>query len=1162
MVASDSPRWERTILEATTKHPNILNNRFMLLDEVREGGMASIHKAFDPQDQCFVAIKRMKLQGDLYRQKTSFNREVDALSKLKHPNIVSFVTVDQDGSDQWYLAIEWLEETLESYILKHGSMSWNKFYVSFGKPLLDAIEYAQTTFNLAHRDLNPRNIMVTANGVPKITDYGISKVMGRDPWLPAEGLTFIGARTAGFSPKEVDDGVFSRSRDCFSFAAIAIFCMAGRKIEGDNDLPIALQEVSFPDGVRAVIERCLSDDPKARPFDAKAMRLELERVETLRANSFEFALPCFLELTPSTLQRICDDLSLSDAAEAETFVIEELSESHALAFQRRPDNTTNESKIDIFTSSWRFRAVVAGRTRDTLEIVDIIQVDPAFGSKSLENGLKIPLSFSFTRPSDPEAAADCLRELTERLSAHEKRRNAERQAIQSERIFKAWKGYLRDRVRFEVNRAAVLHFTSRTIDRNKVTFILDASATADNVGEQRFIRVGGRHVFGVIVKVALDKIVFEVEKGEPNLIPRRGELLLNTVAAERSLSHQTFAVDAISFGRTANRALKNILLDPARATPPVMIDNKHLSASRLKGEKLAVLKQALGTNDILAIEGPPGTSKTDVISEIAVGWLALNPDHKILLSSQTHTALDEAIERIANLTDGGQPIIRIGRRDDPRISEFSQSLLLDEKVESWAEAVRAAAERNITDWAAERGVDRHLVRLGMRVERLVQILERRVEIDRLLTDAEMKVEDAEAILENNMPSEIIDHELEDSTVVLGDEIALLRDTRKALRNQEKAVREELRNSPDMGPELALLRDAAELVEWQNLYLTGDEAVMNCQSRLQLLESWLLKVGRTGDFNAAVLNNAKIIAGTCVGIAGVKGIEDVQYDLCIVDEASKATATEILIPMSKSRRWIIVGDQKQLPPFFEEFGEELTNEFHEDDEIRPTVLDRMLDPQSGLPKANRAELRTQHRMIEPIGELVSHCFYEGKLESPIQSHGLSLAPEIPAPVTWFTTSGERRNGEQRFEKTFDNPLEAEWIKVILDRIQSAAAREMKTLNVAVISGYAQQVKRLTTMTNRNASDWPNLSIVCNSVDAFQGKQADVCVYSVVRSNRKRRFGFLKEKPRLNVALSRARSSLIIVGDHLFCRTAHAPNPFRPVIDWVEGHSANCYLGPLQ
>lgn len=660
----------------------------------------------------------------------------------------------------------------------------------------------------------------------------------------------------------------------------------------------------------------------------------------------------------------------------------------------------------------------------------------------------------------------------------------------------------------------------------------------------------------------MDQVVFEVQSGVSDLIPRKGELILNTVAAERSLANQNNAVDGIMYGRAANDRLKAILLDPSQAKPPSAIDQKYLSESRLEGEKLAVLKQALGTNEVLAIAGPPGTGKTDLISEIVVRWLAMNPGKRILLSSQTHTALDEAIERIAGLVGDGQDIVRIGRPDDDRISQFSKGLLLEEKVNSWAKQVRANAEQNLTEWAVAKGVDRDLVQLGMLVERLAQTIERRKEVELRLEEAEKLIDTAEEVSEGRHRREEIDHELEEKTVVLGDEITLLKNTRRALRTEERAIRDQLRSSVDLGPDIAGLRDPVELREWQDLYLQGSPAIEACKDRLKLLEGWLLKVGKTGDFNAAVVNDARVIAGTCVGVAGVRGIEDVQFDLCIVDEASKATATEILIPMSKSKKWIVVGDPEQLPPFFEDFGDELLEQFDEEEDIRPTILDRFLKGSAPLPATSRAEMRVQHRMVEPIGELVSHCFYDGKLKSPIGSHGLDLSGNLPAPVTWYTTSAEKRREEQRHASTFDNALEAQWIKRILDDLQATTEQNGAQITVAVIASYSRQVARLNLMTRKYGGDWPNLSIVCNTVDAFQGKQADVCIYSVVRSNLRKQFGFLREKPRLNVALSRAKSALIIVGDHLFCQTAKAPNPFRKVIEWVEAHPGKCHLGPLQ
>jgi superfamily I DNA and/or RNA helicase len=135
--------------------------------------------------------------------------------------------------------------------------------------------------------------------------------------------------------------------------------------------------------------------------------------------------------------------------------------------------------------------------------------------------------------------------------------------------------------------------------------------------------------------------------------------------------------------------------------------------------------------------------------------------------------------------------------------------------------------------------------------------------------------------------------------------------------------------------------------------------------------------------------------------------------------------------------------------------------------------------------------------------VSDCFYDKKLQSPIASHGLKLAPEIPAAITWYTTSKEQQRDEKPVGHTFENPLEVEWTRAVLDRLEAAVHRQAKQISVAIIAGYTAQVKRLSEMAERNASDWPSLKVTCNTVDAFQGKQADVCIYSVTLSNRRRK-----------------------------------------------------------
>ena len=87
---------------------------------------------------------------------------------------------------------------------------------------------------------------------------------------------------------------------------------------------------------------------------------------------------------------------------------------------------------------------------------------------------------------------------------------------------------------------------------------------------------------------------------------------------------------------------------------------------------------------------------------------------------------------------------------------------------------------------------------------------------------------------------------------------------------------------------------------------------------------------------------------------------------------------------------------------------------------------------------------------------------------------------------------------------------------------------------------------------------SLNIEVNTVDAFQGKEADVCFYSVTRNNDTGILGFQREKRRLNVALSRARDALVIVGNDQFCRSVKRENPFIPVLDYISGNPDFCEI----
>lgn len=1143
-------------MKVQNQSPTILGDRYTLTEEVRKGAQATVTQAFDVKRACLVAIKRVKFGPDDKRAQAGFQREVELLQELDHPHIVALLDVDRDPDGNWYLVLDWIPDNLEDVINDEGEMSWPEYWERFGEPLLEAIAYAHKR-SIAHRDIKPKNILVRADGKPLLADYGIAKLLDNGgSWAPVSGITFRFDRTPGYTPPKPEED-HALTRDCYAFAAVSLSCVTGRSFENDEDLLLALEEAPLPDTVRGVLERCLSESPTERPPLASVLLEQLRRHQATTDHERESRSQLHLRLNPKTQANLKGRLETDDNALVEAFIADELGEVCGIIAVPTPENEPDQ--LQLLGASWRFDAMVAGKRGELIHIKQASEIGASLAASIRESAVVRNVSVRFSRPDDEKKAAQAIGLLLAESANLSTKLEEERAARASERIFRVWRSYLKDRADLESKRSNALRYVSRTISNETVVFTTEIAPPDDIVGQDRIVYCSNGNVTGRVIGATFNLVTFEVSYGDKKSLPRRGELAINTIAAQKALNHQTKALNDVVYDRAVEKSLKSIILHPASAKVCELVEDVVPTDPEFDDEKLNILKMALGIRHIQAIEGPPGTGKTKLISEILVQWLRRNPKDRILLSSQTHIALDNVLERVTEL-EADLDVIRIGRPDEPRISEASKELLLEKRVEAWIAEVKQLAEVEMSRWAKEQGVDREAVLTGMKVERLLSI---RRERDEALRSINSLRAEKDAIQGETAEHDSIDGDeetLEESTQ-LDSEIAELRRLNSDLKRQETNLLDEMTAMGGYAAELANSKDENELSDWSKHFLHGDEIVDACRQRLALLEEWQLRVGRSSDFNAAMLSSAQIIAGTCVGIAGVRGMDDVAYDLCIVDEASKATATEILIPMSRSRRWIVVGDPKQLPPFFDELGEDLLESF-EEREVRETLLDRMLDIENGIPEGCRAKLKNQYRMIEPIGELVSECFYDKTLNSPVKSHGLKLELALPKPVTWFSTHELPNARETKQGNTFLNRAEVSVVRDLLVNLQFVAKAQKRRMSVAVIAGYTAQVQLLNEQISQGIAEWPDLDVICNSVDAFQGRQADICIYTVVRSNPQNELGFLREPPRLNVALSRGKSALVIVGDQLFCRSARGTNPFQKVIDHIDTHVETCTTVTVQ
>jgi hypothetical protein len=776
-----------------------------------------------------------------------------------------------------------------------------------------------------------------------------------------------------------------------------------------------------------------------------------------------------------------------------------------------------------------------------------------------DNGASISIALKLGTPLDPHRSEAELDEVFAEAQGAEQERTV-RRSNERDRIFRIWQTYLRARSDFEGSRASALRYSDRRVNDRQLTLTITDPVPPDLLNQDRLIRVGSRYVFLEVTSVLADEVTLEATSGDPKLTPSHGLLEVNTVRAGLAIERQRQALDAVNYGRSVNPFLREVIRDGSAARPPLANAPIIKPPSDFDDDKVLVLRKAMGIQDILAVEGPPGTGKTRLIEEIISQYLFYNPRHRVLLSSQTHAALDNVIERLAERSPD-LDLVRVGRFGDERIKESAAKLLLERKAESWAKRVGDDARAWLANRAAELHVDPVDLRAGMSALRLAGMLR-----DIAATTLAMNQAEARASTASLVASEkFVESAISPNSTSRREEQAAqeavneARSRLSSLQSEEAAFREGFSTFGGIRAELGQSNSPEDLEEYAELLLGNTDAHKTCLALMQLQENWLERVGRSIDFHSAMLASANVVAATCIGLAGVRGITEVGFDLCIVDEASRATATEVLVPLSRSRKSILVGDPKQLPPFFEHgfFASRSLAEFTEE-EIRENVFDRLL---SMLPTESKAKLSHQYRMAAPIGDLVSSVFYSRSLISPKKVPEI-VFPMFPNSVTWLDTSKLDGVGDERSGTSWRNRSEASVIRKVLESLAFVASKRRNACyHVAVIAGYQAQVAALDAAVRDQLSAWPGLSIRIDTVDAFQGSEADICIYSVVRSNDRGEMGFLKDWPRLNVALSRARSLLLIVGDHAFCKGLPAAQPMADVVAYIDSHQESCEVRPI-
>src|ERR1043165_5199192 len=397
----------------------IVEGRYVLTnDPFREGGMSTVAKAFDPKSNRFCAIKRMKGSGgEDIRWKESFNREYAALSELsQHQNIVALLDAGTDD-DGFFMVLEWVSENLVDRINASGALNWHEFYHGVGRPILGALSYAQGR-GWNHRDVKPQNILIDDNGTPKLSDYGIAKQFEK----PSLGLTFSQFRSVPFTPPEDDGGERSCSRDCFSWAAVAVYCLTGRTPADYSalaEMVASLDQSSVP---VAILQTALSHDPAERHPLASALLADLDAVEAKSAAMARPAWPCHIRIEPDCLRSVLRTIDRNDPKDAETFILEELNEIEVgLKVVPGSEGGTDEI-LRISAVTWTFEAHRSSMDAGYWSIRRARPGRAADVERYRELCFRAPLRFTFATPQDPITAIEEMRELLLQIEVFEHER--------------------------------------------------------------------------------------------------------------------------------------------------------------------------------------------------------------------------------------------------------------------------------------------------------------------------------------------------------------------------------------------------------------------------------------------------------------------------------------------------------------------------------------------------------------------------------------------------------------------------------------------------------------------------------------------------------------------------------------------------------------------
>lgn len=337
-------------------------------------------------------------------------------------------------------------------------------------------------------------------------------------------------------------------------------------------------------------------------------------------------------------------------------------------------------------------------------------------------------------------------------------------------------------------------------------------------------------------------------------------------------------------------------------------------------------------------------------------------------------------------------------------------------------------------------------------------------------------------------------------------------------NRSVSLDEQVENHSEMKLVQKLMREARQLYGQADRYTRAKpEPGSRKELRMEAkqLNAEARKIER--QIMKRILDNAQIVCSTATGLDDAV-MRELHFDWCVFDEASQGIEPAVWIPLQYADRLVLAGDPYQLPPT-------VVSRPAAAQGLQMSMMERLI---GSLEHHTSRLLTVQYRMHQDIMTFSGNEFYQGRLtaDASVAQHLLRDLPGLRddnitnSALEFVDTAGasydekEDPNGESRF-----NEQEAQ---LVMRKVNAILDTGLSASQLAVISPYGAQVRLLRSLL-------PDPLLEIDSVDGFQGREKEAVIVSLVRSNPENEIGFLEDIRRMNVAMTRARRKLIVIGD---------------------------------